>query len=94
MVCLQTAKKMPLRKCLGCSEMKPKKELIRIVKSALGDISLDFKGKMDGRGAYICEDLNCFEKAKKARRFERAFSSQIPEEIYKSLEEELKNNGK
>jgi predicted RNA-binding protein YlxR (DUF448 family) len=69
--------------------MKPKKELVRIVRSAEGAISLDANGKKPGRGAYICKNIDCFKKARKAKRLERAFSSAIPEDIYKRLEEEL-----
>ena len=82
-------KKIPMRMCLGCGEMKQKKELIRAVKSPEGDISLDFTGKKSGRGAYICRSLECFQAARKARRFEKAFSCQIPCEVYDSMEKEL-----
>lgn len=84
-------KKIPMRKCLGCNESKPKKELIRVVKSSDGTISLDKTGKMNGRGAYICHNKDCFVKARKARRFERAFSSPVPEEILDAMESELEN---
>ena len=87
---MPTVKKIPLRKCVGCGEMKPKKELVRVVKSADGELSLDLTGKKAGRGAYICRDLTCFQNARKARRLERAFSCQIPAEIYDRMEEELK----
>lgn len=82
-------KKIPMRQCLGCREMKPKRELIRVVRSSEGNISLDFKGKASGRGAYICPDAQCLKRAVKAKALERAFSSRIPEEIYRALEEEL-----
>ena len=82
-------KKIPLRKCTGCDEMKPKKELIRVVKSPEGEISLDTTGRSPGRGAYICPNAECLRKARKARRLEKAFSSQIPEEVYDALEKEL-----
>ena len=87
---MPTVKKIPLRKCVGCGEMKPKKELVRAVKSADGEISLDLTGKKAGRGAYICRDLTCLQAARKARRLERAFSCQIPDAIYDRMEEELK----
>lgn len=87
------AKKIPLRKCLGCNESKPKRELIRLVRGPEGEISLDFTGKKNGRGAYVCISLPCFEKAKKAKRFERAFSAPISEEIFLRIEEELKAHG-
>lgn len=82
-------KKIPMRQCLGCREMKPKRELIRAVRSPEGVISLDFKGKAPGRGAYICPDAQCLKKAIKSKALERAFSSQIPEEVYKGMEEEM-----
>lgn len=85
-------KKTPLRMCLGCGEMKPKKELIRAVKSPEGEISIDLTGKKSGRGAYICRSTECFRKARKARRFEKSFSCQISEEVYDSMEKELTEN--
>jgi hypothetical protein len=82
-------KKIPMRMCLGCNEMKLKKELIRVVKSPEGDISLDFKGKAAGRGAYICRSTECLEKARKARRFEKSFSCRIEESVYEVMMDEL-----
>ena len=82
-------KKIPMRQCLGCREMKPKKELIRVVRSPEGDISLDFRGKAPGRGAYICPNAQCLKKAVRARALEKAFSAQIPQEIYARLEQEM-----
>ena len=82
-------KKIPMRQCLGCREMKPKKELIRVVRSPEGEISLDFKGKASGRGAYVCPDPRCLKKAIKASALERAFSAQIPPEIYERLESQM-----
>lgn len=82
-------KKIPMRQCLGCREMKPKKELIRAVRSPEGEISLDFRGKASGRGAYICPNPQCLKKAIKSKALERAFSSQIPAEIYERLGEEM-----
>ena len=82
-------KKIPMRQCLGCREMKPTKELIRVVRSPEGEISLDFKGKASGRGAYVCPDPRCLKKAIKARALERAFSAQIPPEIYERLESQM-----
>lgn len=84
-------KKIPMRMCLGCNEMKPKRELIRLVKSAEGDISLDTTGKKNGRGAYICRSVECFSKARKAKRFERAFECAISDELYDRMERELEN---
>ena len=82
-------KKIPMRQCLGCREAKPKKELIRVVRSPEGQISLDFKGKAFGRGAYICHDPQCLKKAIKSKALERAFSTQIPPEIYDKLNEQM-----
>ena len=82
-------KKIPMRMCLGCSEMKPKIELIRVVKSPEGDISLDFKGKAAGRGAYICRSRECLDKARKARRFEKSFSCKIEDSVYEVMMNEL-----
>lgn len=82
---MMKTKKIPMRMCLGCGEMKPKRELIRVVKSKEGDISLDLTGKKSGRGAYICKSVECFEKARKARKFERSFSCMISEDIYNSM---------
>lgn len=78
-------KKIPMRQCLGCREMKPKKELVRIVRSPEGDIDLDFKGKSSGRGAYICPNADCLKKAIKAKAIEKAFETSIPQEIYERL---------
>ena len=82
-------RKIPMRKCTGCNEMKPKKELVRIVKDPEGNISVDLTGKKSGRGAYICKDKKCLMKAQKAKRLERAFECQVPEEIYLRLEREI-----
>lgn len=82
-------KKIPMRMCLGCGEMKPKKELVRAVKSKEGEISLDLTGKKSGRGAYICKSMECFKKARKARKFEKEFSCKIEDEIYDMMEKEL-----
>ncbi|MBO4342375.1 MAG: YlxR family protein [Clostridia bacterium] len=82
---------IPMRKCTGCNEMKPKKELVRVVKSPEGEISIDLTGKKPGRGAYVCRDAACLAKARKAKRLERAFSCDIPDDVYDSMEEVLKN---
>ena len=82
-------KKIRMRQCLGCREMKPKRELIRVVRSPEGEISLDFKGKAPGRGAYICPAPACLKQAIKAKALERAFSTQIPEAVYEKLNEEM-----
>ncbi|MBQ9969563.1 MAG: YlxR family protein [Oscillospiraceae bacterium] len=76
--------------CTGCKVHKPKKELIRVVKAPDGEISVDFHGKKSGRGAYVCNDISCLEKAIKSRALERAFSCAIPVEIVEKLREELK----
>lgn len=86
---MAAVKKIPMRMCIGCSEMKPKKELIRVVKSAEGDISIDLTGKKSGRGAYICPDAGCLRLAKKGGRLEKSFSCRISEEVYNDLEREL-----
>ena len=82
-------KRPPLRKCIGCGEMKEKRELTRVVKSPQGEISLDLTGKKAGRGAYVCRRSECLQAARKARRLEKAFSCQIPVEVYDRMEEEL-----
>ena len=75
-------KKIPMRQCTGCREMKPKRELIRVVRAPDGGISLDFRGKAPGRGAYVCRDVQCLKKAIKSRALERAFGVEIPQEVY------------
>lgn len=84
-------KKIPLRMCTGCMEMKPKKELIRVVKSPEGEVSVDLTGKKSGRGAYICKDSVCLEKAFKAKRLSRNLDVAINEEIYNRLRKEIEN---
>lgn len=86
-------RRIPMRKCTGCNEMKPKKELVRVVRSPEGEVSLDLTGKKPGRGAYVCHNLECLKKARKAKRFENAFSCVIPDGVYDKMEEELKNDG-
>ncbi len=82
-------KKIPQRMCTGCMEMKPKKELIRVVKNKENEISIDLHGKKPGRGAYICKDISCLEKAVKTKRLERNLESKISSEIYDKLKEEI-----
>lgn len=83
-------KKIPMRQCLGCREMKPKNTLIRVVRAPDGSaITLDFKGKAPGRGAYVCPDAACLKKAVKSRALERAFSTAIPAEVYEALERQM-----
>lgn len=84
-------KKIPMRMCTGCREMKPKKELIRVVKTAGGEIKLDATGKLNGRGAYICRDKECLTKARKSNAIARAFETNVSEDIYIGLETELDN---
>lgn len=82
-------KKIPMRQCLGCGESRPKKELVRIVKNAAGEISLDPVGKKPGRGAYLCPNPDCLAKAQKKKALERAFAQQIPQEVYADLQRQL-----
>ena len=90
---MQKPKKIPQRQCVGCREMKEKRELIRVVKSPEDEISLDFRGKKPGRGAYVCPNAACLKKARKSRALERAFSAQIPPEVYDALEQEMASGG-
>ncbi len=92
-------KKTPMRMCTGCGEMKPKKELVRVVKAPQkeeGDapqISLDLTGKKPGRGAYLCRSLDCLKAARKSRRLEKVFSCRIPDEVYEQMEGEIASDG-
>ena len=86
-------KKIPMRQCVGCREMKEKKLLIRVVKSPEGQVSLDFRGKLPGRGAYVCPDPECLKRARKSRALERAFSSPLPPEVWEGLEAQIKEAG-
>ena len=98
-------KKIPLRKCTGCGEMKPKQDLVRVVRAPSvtdeegvvlkeGEISLDLTGKQSGRGAYRCKNPECLQQARKAKRLERSFACKIPEALYDRLEEEMKQFAK
>ncbi len=82
-------KKIPQRQCVGCREMKDKKSLLRVVKSPEGEVSLDFGGRKPGRGAYVCHDVACLQRARKTRALERAFETAIPAEVYDAMEKEL-----
>ena len=82
-------KKIPMRMCTGCHEMKPKRELIRVVKTPEGEIKVDFTGKLNGRGAYICKDIACLEKAVKQKALSRAFECPITDEIYEELKKSV-----
>ena len=82
-------KKIPMRKCIGCQQMKQKNELVRVVHSKDGEMSVDLTGKKSGRGAYICHSKECLSKAQKSKRLEKSFSTQISEDVYNALIAEL-----
>lgn len=82
-------KKVPIRMCTGCRQGKPKKELVRVVKSPEGELSVDLTGKKPGRGAYICRDAACLARAQKAKSLERAFDCAISDDIYTRLRDEI-----
>lgn len=82
-------RKTPERRCVGCGEIKEKKQLIRVVRTPEGEVVLDVTGKRSGRGAYICHSISCFKKARKSKRLESGLNVQIPDEIYERLEKEL-----
>lgn len=86
---MSATKKLPMRQCVGCGEMKPKKELIRILKTEENNFIIDKTGRKNGRGAYICLTRECLEKAIKNRGLERSFKMKISEEVYESLKEKL-----
>ena len=90
---MQKPRKIPQRQCVGCREMRQKKELVRVVKSPEGVISLDFRGKAPGRGAYLCPDLECLKRARKSRALERALETAITPELYDELEREMVSGG-
>jgi uncharacterized protein len=81
-------KKIPMRQCVGCGEMKDKKEMMRILKTVEGPIVLDMTGKKNGRGAYLCKSAECLQKARRNKGLERSFKMSIPEEVYETLEKE------
>ncbi len=85
-------KKIPMRQCLGCNEHKPKIELLRVVKSPDGEVSLDFRGKKSGRGAYICHSVKCLRRVRKSKRIDKALECEIPESVWDAMEEELAQN--
>ena len=85
-------RKIPLRQCMGCNDHKPKIELLRVVRSPEGEISLDFTGKKSGRGAYICRDVKCLRKARKTHRIDRALDCTVPDEVYDGMERELESH--
>ena len=84
-----SVKKIPLRQCIGCGEMKSKKEMIRVIKTAEDQILLDATGRKNGRGAYLCPSMECFKKAVKGRGLERSFKMAIPREVYETPEKEM-----
>ncbi len=86
---MATIRKVPMRKCVGCSEMKNKKELIRILKTPEGEILLDVTGKKNGRGAYLCKNPECFARAVKSKGLERSLGIHIPEDVYENLKKEM-----
>lgn len=86
-------RKVPMRSCVGCFESKPKRELVRIVRSPEGEISLDPVGKKPGRGAYICPDPECLKKAKKGKKLEKSLETAVGDEVYEALERELERLG-
>lgn len=86
-------KRIPQRQCVGCREMRDKKSLLRVVKSPEGNVSLDFKGKKPGRGAYVCPNADCLKRARKTRALERALSVTIPAEVYDAMEAEMPKGG-
>ncbi len=83
------AKKIPLRQCVGCGEMKGKRDMMRVLKTAEDEICLDITGKKNGRGAYVCKSRECLQKARKNKGLERSFKMSIPSEVYNTLEEEF-----
>ena len=86
-------RKIPQRQCMGCNEHKPKTELLRVVRSPEGEISLDFIGKKSGRGAYLCRDIKCLLRARKSRRIDKNLDCSIPEEVYDQMEQEMLSHG-
>ena len=91
---MSQVKKIPMRKCVGCQEMKNKKEMIRVIKTPEGTFMLDATGKKNGRGAYVCPSEECLQRARKNKGLERSFKQAIPAEVYESLEKEIElNNG-
>ena len=87
-------KKVPLRQCIGCQEMKSKKDMIRVIKTAEDEIMLDATGRKNGRGAYLCPSMECLKKAVKGKGLERSFKMAIPKEVYETLEKEMEELGR
>ena len=90
---MSTTKKIPMRKCVGCQEMKNKKEMIRVIRTSEQEFVLDATGKKNGRGAYICPNRECLSQAIKSKGLERSFKQAIPKEVYESLEKEMEQFG-
>ncbi|HBG11871.1 MAG TPA: DUF448 domain-containing protein [Clostridium sp.] len=88
-----STKKLLLRQCIGCGEMKNKKEMIRVLKTSEDEILLDTTGRKNGRGAYLCPSMECFKKAVKSKGLERSFKMAIPKEVYETLEKEMEQFG-
>ena len=86
---MTAGKKIPMRRCTGCGEMKSKKEMIRVIRTEEGEILLDATGKKNGRGAYLCFSAECLEKAVKSRGLERSLKTPVPQEVYENLKKEL-----
>jgi predicted RNA-binding protein YlxR (DUF448 family) len=86
-------KKIPMRQCMGCNEHKPKPQLLRVVRPPEGEVSLDFTGKKSGRGAYVCRELKCLQRARKSKRLERILECEISEAVYDAMEQELSEHG-
>lgn len=88
-----STKKFPQRQCIGCGEMKNKKEMIRVLKTPEGEFTLDSTGRKNGRGAYVCPSMECLKKAIKTKGLERSFKMAIPKEVYETLEKEMEHLG-
>lgn len=86
---MSTIKKIPMRKCTGCGELKPKKELVRVIKDGNLEVKMDLTGKLNGRGAYVCRSMECLNKAIKTKAIERSLQTKISEEVYDKLKMEL-----
>ncbi len=89
---MSAVKKIPMRKCLGCGEMKPKKELVRVIKTPENEILLDKTGRQNGRGAYICNNLDCLNRALKNKGLERSFNTAVPADVVESLKEAMEKD--
>lgn len=90
---MSTVKKIPLRQCIGCGEMKSKKEMIRVLKTTEDEIIIDATGRKNGRGAYLCPSMECYKKAEKNKGLERSLKMSIPKSVYETLEKEMEQFG-